>query len=221
MQEVLGCFQERLAHSEESMEDLASEKEMNALTQLLAQSDKPVGTKKCAQCGAVKSLNAFSKLRKNKDGFKYICKECSRIVTCKHLETEKGYLKKRYRDLKRTDKWRRPLTSIKCYFTFDELCAAFEKHKSIYGMRSAWGPGPDHLDQHLPITITTKGDSSWKRRKGKRTPSNLSIDRLDSSKDYTIQNIIFIRGDENARKKDTSYEDCKIQIRLHEEKFGK
>ena len=47
----------------------------------------------------------------------------------------------------------------------------------------------------------------------------LSVDRLDSTKDYTLQNIIFIRGDENARKKDTSYEDCKIQMRLHEERF--
>ena len=203
------------------MEDLAGEEEVNSLTQLLARSDKPVGTKKCTQCSVVKSLDAFSKLRKSKDGFKYICRGCSRINMCEHLKTEKGYLKKRYRDLKRTDKWRKPLTFFKCCFTFDELCAAFEKHKSIYGMRSAWGPGIDHLDQHLPITITAKGDSSWKRGEGKRTASNLSIDRLDSSRGYTLQNIIFIRGDENARKKDTSYEDCKIQMRLHEERFKK
>ena len=53
----------------------------------------------------------------------------------------------------------------------------------------------------------------------KRTLSNLSPDRLDTNLDYTLQNIIFIRFDENRRKNSTTYEDCKIQIKLHEERF--
>ena len=63
-----------------------------------------------------------------------------------------------------------------------------------------------------------------KRANGQKTPrewSNLSADRLDSDQDYTLQNLIFIRNDENSRKKNTTYEDCKIQIRLHEERFIK
>ena len=51
--------------------------------------------------------------------------------------------------------------------------------------------------------------------------SNLSVDRLDSNRHYTLQNLMFIRFDENVRKNSTSYEDCKIQIRLHEERFIK
>mgnify|MGYP000312394418 CR=1 FL=1 len=196
---------------------------MNSLTQLLARSDKPVGTKKCYGCGNVKSLDAFSKLRKSKDGFRHECRECARIGICKHLETEKGYLKKRYRDLKRTDKHSARSPNIKCYFTFDELLAAFEKHKSIYGMRSAWGPGVDHLEQHLPVTMIQHGNGQIGKKGGikgsKLKRSNLSVDRLDSNRDYTLQNIIFIRADENARKNNSSYEDCKIQIRLHEERF--
>ena len=119
--------------------------------------------------------------------------------------------------MKRNDK-SRPSTA-KCYISRDELYAAFEKHKSIYGMRSAWGPGIDYPDQHLPITMTAKGDSAWSKGKGKRVASNLSVDRLDSNRDYTLQNIIFIRNDENARKKNTSYEDCKIHMRIYEERF--
>tara|TARA_B100000315_G_C14137358_1_gene389761 strand:- start:67 stop:465 length:399 start_codon:yes stop_codon:yes gene_type:complete len=112
----------------------------------------------------------------------------------------------------------------KCLFTFDEFRAAFEKHKSIYGMRSAWGPGPDRLEEHLPITMIQEGNGKIGTRGGcikgsKRIASNLSIDRLDPNLDYTLQNIIFIRGDENARKKNTTYEDCKIHIRLYEERF--
>ena len=94
--------------------------------------------------------------------------------------------------------------------------AAWEKHKSIYGMKSAWGPGVHNLEQHKPITMICSG-----KGEAKRIESNLSIDRLDSSKDYMVQNIIFIRVDENSRKKDTSYKDCKIHIKLHEERFGK
>ena len=88
-------------------------------------------------------------------------------------------------------------------------------------MRSAWGPGPKHLDDHLPITMITPGT---RRRKGKKTPrimSNLSADRLDSDQDYTLQNLIFMRNDENKRKSNSTYEDCEIQIRLHEERFIK
>ena len=111
----------------------------------------------------------------------------------------------------------------KCFFTFDEFLAAFDKHKSIYGMRSAWGPGPDRLEEHLPMTMIQEG----KGQLGKKGPikglnptvSNLSVDRLDTNLDYTLQNIIFIRYDENQRKNGSSYEDCKIQIRLYEERF--
>ena len=112
----------------------------------------------------------------------------------------------------------------KCYFTFDEFVAAWEKHKSIYGMRSAWGPGIDHLEQHLPMTIRQLGKGRIGKHGGRikgagRMASNVSPDRLDSSRDYTLQNLIFIRIEENDRKRNTTYSDCKIQIKLHEERF--
>ena len=69
--------------------------------------------------------------------------------------------------------------------------------------------------------MIAKGDSNWSIGKGKRTASNLSVDRLDSSKDYTLQNVIFIRNDENRRKNSSSYEDCKIHIKLYEDRFIK
>ena len=49
----------------------------------------------------------------------------------------------------------------------------------------------------------------------------MSPDRLDSSKPYTLQNLIFIRSNENKRKNSSSYEDCIAQMRLHEERFIK
>ena len=156
-----------------------------------------------------------------KDGYHSECKICGLKYTAKYRNTEIGYLKHRYDNMRRNLNSDRRPNQNSCHFTFDEFFAAWKRHKSIYGMKSAWGPGVDHLEQHLPITIITRGTKRVKGTKIPRVYSNLSADRLDSSRDYTLQNLIFIRVDENVRKKDTSYKDCKIQIRLHEERFIK
>ena len=179
--------------------------------------------KKCTKCGKVKNLFEFTRRQLiKKNGHHSWCKKCRREGMTKYKNTEKGYLKDRYQSLK--SKQRKKRCGAECYFTFDEFFAAFGKHKSIYGMKSAWGPGPDRLEEHLPITIIQKGDGKPGTRGGcikgsKRMASNLSVDRLNPNLDYTLQNLIFIRLDENSRKKNTTYEDCKIQMRLHEERF--
>ncbi len=179
--------------------------------------------KKCPGCGEVKPLTLFYKDKRNKDGHQYCCKKCHNSDMNKYRNTERGFLNKRYHSLK--SEQRKSTSGAECYFTSDEFITAFEKHKSIYGMRSAWGPGPDRLEEHLPMTMIQE----WKVQLGKKgagkllkvIDSNLIIYRLYPNLDYTLQNILFIRGDENIRKKDTTYEDCKIQIRLHEERFMK
>ena len=163
--------------------------------------------KKCTACGEVKSLKNYYKYKGTRKGYRSECRDCGREGNTKYRNTEIGYLKARYNKMYRKGK------EFKRLLTLEEFLAAWEKHKSIYGMRSAWGPGIHNLEQHKIMTTTYLGNRS------KITKSNLSVDRLDSSKDYTVQNIIFICGEENARKKDTSYEDCKIQIRLYEERF--
>jgi len=184
--------------------------------------------KKCSRCSEVKSLKDFHKNVHTKDGHHYSCKKCVNTDITKLKNTERGYLKTRYDSMtarERVKTWRRWGRPSKCYITFEELRAAWEKHKSIYGRRSAWGPGINNLEQHLPITMIFLGNGQEGKKgmiKGaKRTDSNLSIDRLDPNLDYTLQNIIFIRNDENERKKHTTYNDCLIQKKLHEERFIK
>ena len=185
---------------------------MNGLTQLLSQSDEPTKTKKCPVCGKVKPTWDFAKDKGKKDGYYLHCRPCKNKKDIRYRSTERGFLKNKYAKMHRKEK------KFKRLLTFEEFVAAWEKHKSIYGMRSAWGPGPHNLKEHKLMTRIWLGKG--RSIKGSKIiASNLSVDRLDSNKDYTVQNILFIRGDENARKRDTSYEDCKIQIRLHEERF--
>ena len=179
-------------------------------------------TKKCSTCKEIKSLTDFPRNKSGPGGLNSHCKICHNQINNKWRNTKRGYLVTKYNAICAREKIRKGNpNSIKCHFTFDELLTAFEKHKSIYGMRSAWGPGPKHLEQHLPITMINQGTKRTKDKKTPRQGSNLSVDRLDTNRDYTLQNIIFIRNDENRRKNNTSYEDCKIQIRLHEERFMK
>ena len=169
--------------------------------------------KKCITCGEVKPLTDFYNY---KDGYLRneckICKNTRGLQNVKKLwNTEIGFLGWKYSAIKHREKKHKDM-SHQCFFTFKEFYRAFEEHKEKLGMRSAWGP------HHLPITMIYQGRS--KGQKGQRNlRSNLSPDRLDSCKPYTIQNLIFIRNDENIRKKDTTYEDCLTQIKLHEERF--
>ena len=180
--------------------------------------------KKCTKCGEVKPSTLFNKDKSKKDNHTLWCKKCSRNGQHEYRNTENGYLRERYYSVSTKElsknKWSR---KSKCFFTFDEFLAAFEKHKSIYGMRSAWGPGPDRLEEHLPMKMIQEGKGQLGKKghiKGaKRRRDNLSVDRLDPTLHYTLQNIIFIRYDENRRKSDSSYSDCKIQIKLHEQRF--
>ena len=167
--------------------------------------------KKCTKCGEVKSSTAYYGIKTKETH----CKTCTNARVKKYALTERGYLNKKYRDMIRKDSKKH--SASRRHFTFEEFLAAFEKHKSIYGMRSAWGPGVDNIEQHLPITTIVTFDPD---KKAKRISSNLSVDRLNPSGEYTLQNIIFIRGDENSRKKDTTYNDCLIHIKLYEERYG-
>ena len=191
--------------------------------------------KKCSKCGEVKPIDDFHKSKIYKDGHKYDCIICSSEYARKHRANnkekyreyerknrskERGFLKKQFSNIRRRAKIK-PDVKHQCHFTYEEFDNAFQKHKERHGMKSAWGP------PHLEITTIhqlREGLGHGCKNRGLTQTSlgsNLSPDRLDSSKPYTIQNLIFIRADENSRKKDTSYEDCKIQIRLYEERFIK
>ena len=182
-------------------------------------STKGIVEKKCCKCGEVKSILEFAKETQRKDGHSYKCRLCKNKSDTAYKNTEFGYLRGKYFKMYRKEK------KFKRILTFEEFLASWEKHKSIYGMKSAWGPGPHNLKEHKFVTMIYLGKGQRGKPgniKGSKTiKSNLSVDRLDSSKDYTAQNIIFVRNDENARKRDTTYNDCLFQIKLHEERFGK
>ena len=65
---------------------------MNSLTQLLAQGNESVKTKKCPVCGKVKPTWDFAKDKAKKDGYNYCCRSCKNKLDTTYRNTEFGYL---------------------------------------------------------------------------------------------------------------------------------
>ena len=163
----------------------------------------------CTKCLKTLPLDHFGVTRPD-------CKACRNKQHTEYRNSERGYLKDMYYGFG---------TRRGCHFTFKEFFAAYKKHRSVYGMKSAWGLGPPNLDEHLEMTMKKEGEGRRGKPGGikghKVNPSNLSVDRINSAIGYTLQNIIFIRTDENRRKNSSTYKDAIIHQKIYEDRFIK
>jgi len=100
------------------------------------------------------------------------------------------------------------LLRFKVHFTLQELLESWDRYIELKGDVICAISG-------LPMT--------WERPKNypryKWVPSAISVDKLDPLRPYTLENIIFVRAEVNARKCNITYEDCKKIIQLYEERF--
>ena len=153
--------------------------------------------------------------KKEKAQYRLDNKKVIKEVQDTRLNTEEGYLKMRYGDLRTTAKKAGDL-----YLTWKEFWTLWTKHKSIYGMKSAWGLGSieNGFEGHETMTMIYRGKDGHKKG-SKRILTNMGPDGIDSNLGHIKENIHFITYKENARKKDTSYKDCLIQIKLTDERF--
>ena len=96
--------------------------------------------------------------------------------------TEKGYFKKML------NKMQRSRHEVE-FESWEELLEHWHQQKAIYGMR-------------CPITgdLMTMIRTMEKGKLGVKTPTNLSPDRLLSSKSYTKQNLLFVTVEFNLAK---------------------
>ena len=99
----------------------------------------------------------------------------------------------------------------KCCFSFEEFLKTWEAHKIDHGGAFCAISGD-------PMTMIGLND---KDRKYKRNWSNVSVDRIDSDKPYTIQNIIFVKWEINRSKQDLSIKHMRKFISIYEDRFVK
>ena len=99
----------------------------------------------------------------------------------------------------------------KCYFSFEEFLNLWENHKIKHG-------GVFCAISGDPMTMIGLND---KKRKFQRNWANVSVDRIDSNKPYTLQNIIFVKWEINRSKQDFSIEHMKKYLSIYEDRFVK
>jgi hypothetical protein len=170
--------------------------------------------KNCPKCKIDKNEIEFSKDKYRRNGLDTYCKECKRIVTSEGLyklrNTEDGFLKHK----------------VICLYTpsaikergFVPECSKEEIIESYYNYTKKYGKICFYCKDTFTFILNKYTPNIGNNRHGKGTSrknklKNLSFDRLDSSKTYFIDNIIFCCTECNLSKKDIS---IKLIKRLHE-----
>jgi len=178
---------------------------MNGLTQLLAQSDEPVKTKKCTKCGEVKSIDDFyqwkaectscSKKRTRK--WKHENKEKSILTDHKYITSEGGHVREKINGIfaraKRKDKRKKWIPNCTKQDIYDELRLYIQDH----------GRMCEYCKQPWTYIRSMGSRGEGLKKRSIQIDTNFSIDRLDAIKTYEAgekSNLVFCCAGCNNRK---------------------
>ena len=141
------------------------------------------------------------------------------IVNWKRLSDEKYYMKAKFdaiynkhnsKKKENQPKFVRNSLAYSCYITFPEFLKAWELHKKKYGGMycAITGEKMTHIGSNHPDV--EKFNRNW---------NNISPDRLDPMKPYTVQNIIFVTWRVNKQKNDFPLQHMKKLLELYNDRF--
>ena len=160
-------------------------------------------------------FRAREKKRKRDYGRSSHGRKVKRANYAKHMGTEKGYLREKWNSLQsksrnyadKTRSYQRK--AIPVLVTREEFYELWEQHKKRYGGWFCAYTGEK-------MTHTRSMNESMSNRI--KVKSNMSVDRIDSDKGYTKDNIVFCTWDFNDRKGNISLEDMRCILNLLESK---
>ena len=140
-------------------------------------------------------------------------RKVKRAVYDKYMQTENGYLTDKWNAIskKAWDKRRKP---IAVEINKEEFLELWEKHKKKYG---GWICAYTGQIMTQTRSMNPAGPAQGKAS-GIKVKTNMSVDRLDSSKGYTKDNIVFCTWEFNDRKGNISLEDIRCILNLMESK---
>lgn len=157
-------------------------------------------TKICSRCKKEKSINDFYIRESNKR--RAGCKKCKMKVAHKYKSEERGYLIDTYSAMSKPSMVNK--RKIPCNITKQEFFEQWILHKERMGGIFCEYTG-------LPMTFNRGAKALGKNL---ICATNVSVDRLDNNKPYTVENIVFCRGDFNNRKNQVNLDDCVKIIEL-------
>jgi len=143
------------------------------------------GTKLCNKCGLKQDVNQFSNDSKNSDGLRSTCKTCSINHIYKIGSTFEGFIKLLYYDLKHNASNR----NIKVEITIEDIKEQYINQVGLCAMTKfvmTYNKQPTDSSTHI------------------NNKFNISVDRIDSNKNYTRDNIQLVCAIVNIIKYDLS-----------------
>lgn len=128
------------------------------------------GIKLCNNCGIQQNIDKFNSDSKNSDGLRSTCKTCMINCVNKYGSTFDGFIKLLYKDLKHNAKNR----NINVNITVEDIKKQFDIQVGLCALtkfKMTWTKFPINSPSHI------------------NNKFNISVDRIDSKKSYTINNI--------------------------------
>ena len=122
----------------------------------------------------------------------------------KRMATEKGYLADKWNSVKQGGRKKLPVKITK-----EEFFQLWEDHKKKYGGWFCAYTGKPMTKQRggNPVMSVTGGEVLFGKNSSIKVKSNMSVDRIDSDKGYTKDNIVFCTWEFNDRKGEVSVRD--------------
>jgi hypothetical protein len=178
-------------------------------------------TQICNKCHIEQPIDNFYNYPSIKNPMK-VCKNCEskrtqkwnnenkqrkKLIDSKYKSEERGYLINLYSTISKPSAIKQ--RGIPCLITKQEFFEQWMLHKERMGGIFCEYTG-------LPVTFN-RGNIKGGGQKS-RSATNLSVDRLDNTKPYSIENIVFCRADFNNRKNQVNLDDCLRIIKLAKER---
>ena len=160
--------------------------------------------KQCSKCKCTKPYTEFPKTRTNKDGHSYLCTDCNRASSKKYRELNKD---RYYENQKRR--------------RLDEGVFVSQLFYNIKTRAKKKGLEVDITREYLletlratdyKCTVTGVEFNRYSSGRNKANAFKASIDRIDSSKGYTKDNIRWVCWAVNQMKADRTDEEFKFWV---------
>ena len=175
--------------------------------------------KKCVKCLKNKTIHDFREYEQGK--YLNNCIKCNRKQVNKWVENNKekktkanykynyslrGFLVNAFNYIIKRSRKRKNRKIIKVNLTKQQFFEEFLLHYERFGMNCRYTGVP-------LTTVSNRGGGQINI-----TQTNLSVDRIDNSLPYQVDNIVFCTHEFNNRKSSVGIDDCKKILKVYEER---
>ena len=161
--------------------------------------------KKCSKCKIIKPLTEFNKTKTNKDGLSYLCKDCNR-------ETARSYRERNHTRYYENQKARRSEENVFISQNLYNLTTrASKKGLEVTVTQEFLLELLKASEYKCCVTGLTMNLETHHRKKA--NPFKASLDRIDSSRGYTEDNVQWVCWSVNQMKSDKTKEEFEFWIK--------